>query len=945
MAGTSKGTSAAVAAMPVRGRSAEQQVIQSVLHHATGGGRLVIVEGPPGIGKTRFLRWVASTAASDGFAVVAGAAHPLERGRPFAALLDALECRRDHPDARRAEIGRLAGTVAREPDPFTMASEAVGRFAVQDALVDLVVELAERDGPMLLALDDAHCADDATFATLAAIARRLASLPLVAVLAARSFPRTAALDMLIDRSDPPPAALALEPLDATAMMAIASDLLGREPTDGEHDDLARTGGSPLLLSMLLNRAGLPDHAPTPVGDTIHTDARAATLRLVERLPPTTREMLEVAAVVGEPVIPTTLAPLVGRPVGAVIGDVANAVRAGILDERDGILAFRHHLVREALYAEIPESMRIALHRDAWISLAASGAPELVAARHARIGGHPGEPEAISVLRVAAEEVMRTDPVEALELLERAAELAGEGTGAWLDVIADRVRALVFAGRLALAESTARDGLTRAMGHPQESMLQRVLAISLLRQGNFAAAAVAVDAALKAGVDPVEDARLHAELATMRLWAFDGRGADDEAAVALEHATRAGAVDAAMQALNVQSIAAGMRGDVHLGIDLALRSVDLEPAFGNQTRPSPALYLGLALLNADRLREAETVVNRGRRHCESERDPFMESRFAGVQAIVGWLRGDFDHVSESAATIERIAADTGSAAGLPLAPAFAGLVAFHQDDLPAARAALTRARDIAARPEADRSGLPFLALLEAAIAAHDGRWTAASRVLGDLLDLAEAVAPLVPLWIGVDAARAAVAAGDHNRATRTATIIRAIAGRVGTPTATSISLLVDALAHGDAPAIGDAAAAMQQSERAFEAARAAEDAALAMREAGNRVEAARWLAAARRGYEGLGASRDLERITDGMQEESPGPRRARTPGRATGWSSLSPEDHAVAELVVAGLANRDIAEQLFMSKRTVEWHVSRLYTKLNAPNRVALARAIEQHRAK
>ena len=483
-----------------------------------------------------------------------------------------------------------------------------------------------------------------------------------------------------------------------------------------------------------------------------------------------------------------------------------------------------------------------------------------------------------------------------------------------------------------------------MGRPEESALQRVLAISLLRQGNFAAAEVAVDAAIRAGVEPAEDARMHAELATMRLWTFDGRGADDEAAVALEHAIRAEAVDAAVQALNVQSIAAGMRGDVELGIDLAKRSVEHASELGPRTRPSPELYLGLALLNADRLVEADARLDAGRRHCEAERDPFMESRFAGSQAIGAWLRGAFDDVAECAAAVERIAADTGSGAGLPLAPALSGLVAFHQDDVPAARAALARARDIGARPEADRSGLPFLALLDAAVAGHDGRWADANRVLGDLVDLAAAVAPLVPLWVATDAVRAAVAAGDHERAARTATIVSEIARRVATPTALSVSHLLDALVGGDANAVGEAAAELRGCERAFDAARAAEDAALAMRDAGHDAEAKRWHTEAATGYERLGAPRDGERLEEAMRSALSSPRPARTAGRVSGWSSLSPEDHAVAELVAAGLANRDIASRLFMSKRTVEWHVSRLYTKLNTPNRVALARAVEEHTA-
>jgi len=154
----------------------------------------------------------------------------------------------------------------------------------------------------------------------------------------------------------------------------------------------------------------------------------------------------------------------------------------------------------------------------------------------------------------------------------------------------------------------------------------------------------------------------------------------------------------------------------------------------------------------------------------------------------------------------------------------------------------------------------------------------------------------------------------------------------------VAALVAALAGDDPDAVAGAAASIFTTERMLDHARAAEDAGLALRRAGRSDDAQGWLIDARSRYDALGAARDVARVSDALDGAPP-----RRPGH--GWDGLSPEDRAVAELVAAGLANRDIASELFMSKRTVEWHVSRLYTKLDAPNRVALARLVQEQSAR
>jgi DNA-binding NarL/FixJ family response regulator len=945
----------------LHGRTSELARLRGVLDDPSHGA-FVLLEGEAGIGKTRLLEWMAATARTLGYETCVGACDPLVQG-PFGALLDALDCRPDHVDAARAELATLARSMTHAPDRFGFGAEPFGRYAVQDALIELIAERAESRA-QLLGIDDAHWTDEATCATLAALSRRLEHARLVVVLTTRTFPRSAEIETLLDRLDPPAVVMRLEPLAPGAVAAITADLTGAVPTSPLRAELERAGGNPFMVQVVVSaaaasraaRAGVAEAgAPAAVtsssviADGTHGFESArdrdrwgqagTILRRLGVLPPEVREVLDVAAVVGDECRPDQLAQLLGRPVSSLLGPLTTSVRAGILEERDGRLAFRHHLFRETLYDEVPASIRRAVHRDVWLLLAAEGASALAIAHHASFGGRPGEADAVQALRNAAQGVAGTDTATAVALLDRAAELAGVGSGLQLAVVRDKVAALTWSGRLGEAEALARRGVADAAGSLLEGPLRQALAQSVLRQGHLGAAAVELEAACSCPLEPHEEAQLRSELAFVRLFSFDGRRALDEAIAAAELASAVGNVEAEVQALNVASLAAGIDGAVDAGLAYARRAVERGTAMRPCTRPAPALFLGLALVNADRLAEAMAVLADGRARVEAARDPAMEGRFCGVLALAGLLSGAFDDVVADAAAGERVTDDTGIHAGLPLAPAATGLVAFHRGDVGAARLALARARAAASTPDCDRSGLPIVGWLDAYLAEHDGRPGAASESIGATLDLIAAVAPQVVLWIGLDAIRFALGAGDGTRATAAARTVAVQAAKAATPTGHALAELARSLVAQDADGIARAATALAATERAFETARACEDAGVAMADANRVGEAVAWMGDAARRFEELGAEHHVRRVAAVAEGLDAAPRLRVRRLRVVAAPALSGSTRQVAELVARGHSNVEIARQLYLSKRTVEWHVSELYKRCGATNRVALARLL------
>jgi DNA-binding CsgD family transcriptional regulator len=184
----------------------------------------------------------------------------------------------------------------------------------------------------------------------------------------------------------------------------------------------------------------------------------------------------------------------------------------------------------------------------------------------------------------------------------------------------------------------------------------------------------------------------------------------------------------------------------------------------------------------------------------------------------------------------------------------------------------------------------------------------------------------------------VTAGDRVLAQRAAEA--ADADRAGTPTLTQLATAQHCrgLLDGDASLLLACADTFRGIRRPVELAPALEDAAVLLAEQGDLTAARAACAEATDIYTSLGAPWDLRRMTTRLRPSGLGRQRTRRQRRTTGWAALTPTELEVAWLILEGLPNTGIAARMFLSRRTVETHVSHILTKLGARSRLEIARA-------
>ena len=315
----------------------------------------MLVEGEAGIGKTRFLAEVVSGPA--GFGVVHAAAEELDSTRPFGSLLDALDCRRSSADPLRAEIARLI-------------DEAAAEFRIVQRVSDLLEHIALQQ-PLLVVVDDLQWANPSTVTALRFAARHLRDVPIMFVLAFRPTPRADALHRFVESSLRDGALqVTLGPLDDYSVAALVEDRLGLLPGPGLQSLLASAAGSPFYVTELIDALAVDgrlriadgtvdaDPTPTPVA------FRSAVIRYVQFLGEPQLNLLRWAAVLGGRFSPADLASLSGTAIGDLVPMLNTAIDAGVLIDDRGRLAFRHDLLRTALYDDMGTAVRQSLHVEA-----------------------------------------------------------------------------------------------------------------------------------------------------------------------------------------------------------------------------------------------------------------------------------------------------------------------------------------------------------------------------------------------------------------------------------------------------------------------------------------------------------------------------------------------------------------------------------------------------
>jgi len=912
------------------GRERELGHLDALLREARlGRGRALVLRGSAGIGKTALLDYVVQQAS--GFQVLHYTAVEFEAELPFAGLQALLEGLLDGlPEIPEPQARALRAALALE------SITTPNRLAVYAGALSLFGVAAERV-PLLVVVDDAHWLDRPSAEALTFAARRLTAESLALLFAVREGEGTE-LGVALPT-------LELEPLEVEASMELLHERFGTTIAAKVARRLAEaTGGNPLALLEVapllseaerVGREPVPDHLPA--SESVERTVR----RALRALPPEARRALLVAAASDSP----------------TEGDLAAlepAEDAGLVRIHAGSVAFRHPLVRSAVYHAASADERRVAHRTLADALTGEEDVDRRAWHLAAAAEGPDESVAAALEAAASRFAERGGQGSASRALERAAELSEDD-----DACARRLhaagRAAEHAGDLERAAELAERALTRGRD-PGVRAAARVLAWQASEWRGL----------------PQDDVELEAE--AERLAPF--------------HPARAALM------LYVSSNAAGRKLDLERALRLARRSVEImsvngawsaEPAWepwmadvASNTRWNLAFILLLlgrpteadeAVRGLEPAADAsETVARAGpfslNYHAYLER--YDEAR-SGIELVLRLARTEGNVWAEmwmtrSLAFVDLLqgrfpAARAGAARSLAIAESIGvpGAIAFNLALL--ARLAAVEGRESEAREHAARAddlaqrGLGN-ALLRAQLQATLGllelglaRPLATIQKLEPVADLAERHGVREPGFLpyAPDLIEAYARAGERQAAMRELAKLAELAGALDRRWALAAVARLRGLLGPDDDLDEHFGAALELHEQgagsAFEWARTELLYGERLRRAKRRVEAREHLRSAVELFDGLGAApwseqarRELRASGESIPRRDP-----------TAPEKLTPQELQVALQVAEGKTNRDVAAALFLSPKTVEFHLTRVYRKLDIHSRAELVRLFSSER--
>jgi DNA-binding CsgD family transcriptional regulator len=356
------------------------------------------------------------------------------------------------------------------------------------------------------------------------------------------------------------------------------------------------------------------------------------------------------------------------------------------------------------------------------------------------------------------------------------------------------------------------------------------------------------------------------------------------------------------------------------------------------RRVPHLYLGVALYDGDRSSEAIQTMREGIRHSEALGAAWALPRQHNTLVAACFYAGAWDDGLAEAEAGATMAGEVGSRAWLPQALSIAGTIAFHRDDLHAAREAAAEGRAELDRPGSDAGGMGWLVPLEALLAEADGELDAAIGCLTPVHRLAVDLGVVTrEQRIATQLVRLCLAAGDRERAAEVTARAVAHGGAERPASFQGAAAYCQGLLDGDGELLRQAADHYRDASP-IDFVISARAAAEALDATGRRDDARGLLEEGLQWCAKLGAARHghaISAVLDGWSGSTTrGERYQDRP--VSGWDSLTPAERRVVERVGAGLSNADIAEELFVSRRTVESHLAHAYQKLQIKGRVALA---------
>jgi DNA-binding CsgD family transcriptional regulator len=945
---------------PFVGRESEVQLLEGLITQAREGtGGAVWLEGAPGIGKSALIAATLDGTDHDGCRVYAGAASEQSPLFPLQVVLDVLgggvsfaRTQESEPEpirGIRAEIvDLLYGTRA---DAYTPVAAST---LVAERLVDLVHRLCAV-APLILVVDDAQWADQASIEILLRLAGLLRQLPLLLVIAVRPVPaRTEVTALRRALADAGGLTIELGPVSDAVTAEITWRLIGGRPGPALARQLTAAGGNPLYLRELIDalvresRLRLDDLTVDLRGDPADLPASlpaAIGLRL-GFLPEPVMSALRVAAVLGRSCSVADLSTVSGQRASELAGVVAEAVQAGVLIEAAQGVAFRHDLIHHTLYHGMPASLRAVLHRQAAEHLARAGArPEQVAVQLLAAEGE-ADPWMIDWVAGTAPMLSQRAPQVSAELLARARDglTPQDARRALLD--AELATAQLMLGDNEAVVRLARPVLKLTRDPALAGRVAWTLAYALPRLGRLTEAIEVTDEAL---ARPDLPAAWAARLRARRSMSLFAVGRYDEAHAAAERAAADGELagddlSVGYALYTIAEVEIYQRRNVIAAKSAIERALAMFAGDPGATDLVLLLMANLAggLSGLGLPDAADGVFAQIAALADRGTEP-RQAHVRVLSAVYAVYRGRWDEALAEAETAGRLPLDASYRRYLP---GVVAQVAVHRDDRAAADASLSGAEDVRLVDTEVRILIEFLLVAWALTAERNARPAEAlARLVGvfdpDGTGEFPQLGVISSQWLP-DVVRLALAVGEPGIAASAARACAREAAAQDRPTPKVAAQHCQGLLDGDPSAVQAAAELFQKLGYPLLSAQALENAAVLHAERGDAAAARAAYLAAIASYGELGAAWDIIRADTRLRKHSirrgtPGVRRAAD----AGWDGLTPTEQKISRLIAEGLSNPDIASQLFVSRNTIQTHVSHILGKLSARSRAEIARAVPQ----
>ena len=931
-------------------RENELAELEAAVGEAVAGrGRLVAIEARAGLGKTRLLGVAGEAGEEAGLKVFAARATELERDFPFALVRQLFESELRALPAVERDVLFEGASAARSA--LGLQTEGEGQyddFAVLHGLYWLTAALSER-GPLLLAIDDAHWSDPASLDYLGFLLPRLEELSVLVVVTSRSDEPNSpkGLDRVV--TDALARRITLRPLSREAATELLTTEIGRRP-DSQFATTCHevSGGNPFLLCELAHTLVAREIEPCAeqaalVRDMAPEQVARTVLMRVARLGAEAASVARALAVLGDDSDYRLVAELAGLAPDATVRG-ADALRAGAILDPGAALRFIHPLVRNAVYVDVPAGERGSAHARA----------------AALLRDRDASPEQIATQLVASDARGERETVEALVEVGRRALAAGAPrsaiaylTRAWSEPPPADLRAAVLGPLIGAGTRAAAYSMLAAIEGDVIAELEKnpslhgswagQLTLWMALTGRVEEAPQMLEQAIKIAMaeNDIERAfQLEAQLSTLalltptaprvRLERYSGQ---------FEQESRCGRLAAA-----IETFSAFTNGTATEAVTAAKRALDDDGIFFAEGTPLLAMSVLLALVGADELDTAEHSAKRALAIAR-ERGATQEVMSAWVMnTIVAWARGDLPAAEADARQAVDLARLAGILPSMLMSQGPLIHILIERDELVAAEAEL-RATGMATGPMPRNAMLSPLQTARGHLRLEQGRFEQAAEDLVAQASQLESTGISVGLsaMSSPHTTRALIAIGARDQAQEMTEGMWADATRWGAPGVTASALRARALVTAGSAGVQllrEAAVVLEGSPRRLERAYTLSELGAALRRDGHGIDAREPLREALELARRCGAVRLAKHTYQELQATGETVRR-HTP---IGVESLTPSERRVTEMAASGMTNRQIAQSLFVTVKTVEAHLSASYDKLGIRSRQHLATALTPSKA-